>query len=64
MRPAFWWSLRVVAYYTAFQLLAPFAIMFGGRPGRISEGVAFGLLAGSIHPFVRRRLANRRRTAS
>ena len=59
-----WWLLRVFLYYTAFQLLAPFAIMFGGRSGRLAEGVAFGLLAGSIHPFVRRYLSHRRREAS
>ena len=64
MRPGLWWLLRVCVYDAAFQALAPFAIIFGGRWGRVSEGVVFGLLAGSIHPFVRRRLASRRRIAS
>jgi hypothetical protein len=51
--------IRFVLYYTAFELLAPFAAFFGGRPGRIAEGVVFGVLLASVHPWLRRRIARR-----
>jgi hypothetical protein len=59
-KPALWWLLRGVIYYTLFEQLAPFAIFFGGRWGRISEGVAFAVVAASVHPTLRRRLAARK----
>jgi len=59
MKPALWWLLRAALYYTAFQMLAPFAVMFGGGWPRISEGLAFGVIAASVHPSLRRRFANR-----
>jgi hypothetical protein len=55
-----WWIPRAVVYYTLFELLAPFAIFFGGRWGRISEGVAFAVIAASVHPIARRHLAQRK----
>ncbi len=57
MHGAAWWTLRAFLYYVAFELLAPFAIMFGGGWPRIAEGAAFGIIAASVHPRIRRHFA-------
>jgi hypothetical protein len=59
MKQGLWWLLRAFVYYTIFEALAPFAVFFGGRWGRISEGVAFAIVAATVHPILRRRFANR-----
>jgi hypothetical protein len=50
--------VRAAIYYTLFEALAPFAIMFGGGWPRISEGAAFAVVAASVHPEMRRRFTN------
>jgi hypothetical protein len=54
------WLLRAAIAYTAFELLAPFAIVFGGGWPRIAEGAAFAIAAATIWPIVVRHRAARR----
>jgi hypothetical protein len=43
------WLVRAAIYYGAFQLFAPYAILFRGEWPRISEGAIFAVVAASFH---------------